>query len=96
MNVKQIMELNQLKDAYVLIGQDLFISAKDVEQLSGKIIGANDSSSIEVLINGQYIDLEVTYGTAQKYQQWNNKNAFITYKKGSKTKRPALIHIDLN
>ncbi len=96
MNVKQIMELNQLKDAYVLIGQDLFISAKDVEQFSGKIIGANDSSSIEVLINGQYIDLEVTYGTAQKYQQWNNKNAFITYKKGSKTKRPALIHIDLN
>lgn len=95
-NLNQLMVQNQLNDYYVLIGQKLFIDSKNAVKNYGKIIGITDSSSIEVLINGKYVTLEVAYGSSQTYIKWKNKNAFFVYTNTSKSKRAALINLKIN
>lgn len=91
-----LMEINHLNRPMVIIGQKLLIPAKHTVQQSGKMIGAVDSTSIEIDFNGNPLVLEVSYGDSQSYQKWKNKQVFVTYTKGINSKRPALVNMEIN
>ncbi|MFK2825706.1 LysM peptidoglycan-binding domain-containing protein [Bacillus sp. B190/17] len=93
-SVEQLMKINQMKQPIVLIGNELKVPAELIVQHSGKVIGAVDSTSIEVIIQGKAIAMEVSYGTSQHYQKWQNKSVTLTYVKGTSSKRPALIRVE--
>lgn len=86
-SLKELKEVNNLNKDMVLIGQQLLIPG-EIEFVEATVTGAADNFTVEFDIDGKAIPLKVSYGTAQKYQQFSGNPLFVSYKNG------ALININ--
>lgn len=89
--VNELKELNDLNYEIVYIQQQLKIPAQKVVRQQATVVGAVDNTSVEFLVNGTPIILEVSYGASEKYQSLKGSTGEILYINGKRNKRSALI-----
>lgn len=90
-SVSELKKLNNLTYEIVYINQQLKIPADKVIRQQATVVGAVDSTSVEFLVNGLPIILEVTYGASEKYQSLQGSTGELLYTNSNQNKRPALI-----
>lgn len=92
-SLNTLRTLNSLKSDGIIIGQTLKIPSENTVWSKAIISGAIDNTSIEIIAHHVPVALEVTYGSSQKFENQTGKEVIVTWTKGSKNQRPALISV---
>ena len=92
-SVSELRSLNGLKYDAILIGQSLKLPNENIVWSKARIVGAVDSTSIEVIAHHVPMVLEVSFGSAEKYNAQTGREVTISWKEGNGIKRPALISV---
>ncbi|WLR55334.1 LysM peptidoglycan-binding domain-containing protein [Mesobacillus subterraneus] len=81
-SLKELKQVNGLKQDMVLIGQHLVIPG-EIDFAEATIIGAADNFTIEVESDGEAIPLKVSYGTAREFEEIAGRRVVVGYKNGA-------------
>ncbi|WP_243290280.1 LysM peptidoglycan-binding domain-containing protein [Bacillus sp. FJAT-47783] len=89
--VDELKKLNHLRYDIVYINQKLKIPAHATKSQQATLVGAVDNKSIEFMVNGKPLVVEVSYGASSKYRSLQGKTGELIYTQHTKDKRPSLI-----
>jgi LysM repeat protein len=87
-SIDEIKAYNHLSNNAVLIGQKLIIKQRNFIKADATVGGAVDNFSVEFMINGEPIVLQVAYGTASNFEGISGKKVELVF---SNMNRPTLV-----
>lgn len=88
MSVADLKLYNNMSSDMVLIDQKLVIQSNNLTRATGTIVGAADHVSVEIMINGEPIVLQVAYGTAERFGNLSGEKVELVYHNSN---RPELV-----
>lgn len=89
--VDELKELNHLRYDIVYIKQKLKIPAHSTQRQQATLVGAVDNTSLEFIVKGKPVVVEISYGASSKYRSLQGTTGELIYTHHTKDKRPALI-----
>ena len=81
-SLKELKQVNGLKEDMVLIGQQLVIPG-EIQFMEATVTGAADNFTVEFETDGEAVPLKVSYKTARKYGELSGQRVIAAYKNGA-------------
>lgn len=92
--IEDLKKENGLQHDIVYINQKLQIPSQHTFRQQATLVGAVDTTSLEFLIEGMPVVVEVSYGATQSYKSLSGQKGWLTYTISGESNRPALISFE--